>query len=876
MRGNPDIKSAKMKKMEMQADRKRICKNANLQYSLSCLTKENEELKFQLEKTVEQYEQKINQLKLDFWEIIKKKDDENQQKILEIENDYIYFPKNTFNDYPIVNDMIKYSLGGTPSDDFLHFCQFFFLLNQNAYAKLCDFIPLIPNRTLFDSFVNARNKKRNQLLFPNEIPFSLENYYMTDKTDDPIHITLGGDAASIKIIPESGNSAIYVHMALPLRKDLKPIPLNITPTTNGSSNQKIVGLSKYITNIIEKNGRFVIDFIATDGDKGFDSAHRNFFSFIEPILNSNETFIKKIEKMLGYIHIPVNDGLHLLKNGRSHLLNHPMMIDPDTMRCVNMELFQEATNLNKELNDRSSIASMKDYYALSLFSWETFYNLILHKRFDGAFYVLPFVYFLQTIKSDFLNRDERLQLLELAVKYLTFHLKNVRKSKSTDFFTPSYTQKSLGTLFGEEIFIIRFINTCVALSIALLRQDEVAFSRICTHDIEGFFGMIRALSYYNYSFENALRASVNSCLLKDVCASLNYKFKIRSRINESGLFIKSDILNSKSHEINFEIIADSIFLLLRGIEISHKQIEMLVTNLNRYNKFIEFNPRTKIVRYQSPFSGTCPFYRQVTNSYVMSMLPLPNISSNFNSPFSFYNWRTKNLTKNLNKISTLKWFNQFFETVLQLINHNELIDIPQFPQNDEEEESDSEYIKKLIFEWINAIITKSNEMQVRVIDFNSTIIKSVDNDFKVKEEEAFDITKLPDLLNCKYIVRKKPPRPFNKEIKENEKEKFNSRINSVISSFVKYRYPVLKSLTKNEVKNKLKNDLKKLIDLLSIDNEYNISEALNSINLEKCMVKPINHNEEANTENILSSNDIDILSNRFDFNNDEDQFNQNE
>ena len=35
--------------------------------------------------------------------------------------------------------------------------------------------------------------------------------------------------------------------------------------------------------------------------------------------------------MLGYIHIPVNDGLHLLKNGRSHLLNHPMMIDPDTM-----------------------------------------------------------------------------------------------------------------------------------------------------------------------------------------------------------------------------------------------------------------------------------------------------------------------------------------------------------------------------------------------------------------------------------------------------------------------------------------------------------------------------------------------------------------
>ena len=173
--------------------------------------------------------------------------------------------------------------------------------------------------------------------------------------------------------------------------------------------------------------------------------------------------------------IPVSDFLHLLKNARNHLLNHIMMVDPDSLKRVNMSFFQEITQINNAINDRSSISAQKDSYALELFSWSTFQKLLINKHFEGTLYLLPFCYLIQAVCSQNLNLDERLTLLEFAVHNFYDQLKNVRKSKQTDFFTPSFTESSFGTLFGEEIFIIRCINTCFAFSIALLKYNNVAF-----------------------------------------------------------------------------------------------------------------------------------------------------------------------------------------------------------------------------------------------------------------------------------------------------------------------------------------------------------------------------------------------------------------
>lgn len=74
------------------------------------------------------------------------------------------------------------------------------------------------------------------------------------------------------------------------------------------------------------------------------------------------------------------DLLHLLKGGRSHLLNHIICLDPETMKCVNMSMYEVGAKLSPLIRDRLNIFSMKDGYALELFVWQTFTRLLSGQR----------------------------------------------------------------------------------------------------------------------------------------------------------------------------------------------------------------------------------------------------------------------------------------------------------------------------------------------------------------------------------------------------------------------------------------------------------------------------------------------------------------
>ena len=87
---------------------------------------------------------------------------------------------------------------------------------------------------------------------------------------------------------------------------------------------------------------------------------------------------------------PVSDVLHLLKCARSHLLNHMICLFPASMTCVNLSLLEETLKIGKALSDKSREGRMKDAYALSLFSWESLISLYDNKRYDAAYYLLPF------------------------------------------------------------------------------------------------------------------------------------------------------------------------------------------------------------------------------------------------------------------------------------------------------------------------------------------------------------------------------------------------------------------------------------------------------------------------------------------------------
>ena len=110
-----------------------------------------------------------------------------------------------------------------------------------------------------------------------------------------------------------------------------------------------------------------------------------------------------------------------------------------------------------------------------------------------------------------------------------------------------------------------------------------------------------------------------------------------------------------------------------------------------------------IINIQSQHSGTGPHYRLATNSYILSMLPLPQVSKGYVSPFAFYG-RKQEFKKKTTKISTIMWYNRFFRTVLQILNAEVPIVIPKFPEPVEDKEHDE--IKSEIYEWIQEVLKK--------------------------------------------------------------------------------------------------------------------------------------------------------------------------
>ena len=181
-------------------------------------------------------------------------------------------------------------------------------------------------------------------------------------------------------------------------------------------------------------------------------------------------FIELLSNIAPLTSIPISDLLHLLKSARSHILNHLMMIDPDTFRCLNMSLFEEAAELPQVFQDRTTSGAMKDAYVLALYSWTTLIKVLQHGRFDAAFYIFPFILCLEAIKYTLLSKEIRIQYLATAVKFFTFHYRSIKSVNKDCLFQTTFRTTAIGVLFGDECFIARCINTCVGIAVAIFQN----------------------------------------------------------------------------------------------------------------------------------------------------------------------------------------------------------------------------------------------------------------------------------------------------------------------------------------------------------------------------------------------------------------------
>ncbi|KAK8895862.1 hypothetical protein M9Y10_013748 [Tritrichomonas musculus] len=516
------------------------------------------------------------------------------------------------------------------TEEYYKFCSIILMLSKKTYQKLLSFLPLLSMSSVY-AYLQAPKIYLNKLIQNSVyIQILLSKVYEkfikfeSGKAVAPIYINLGGDEASLK----SSSKAIYVFEILPLFKHFPPCVVNTMPTTNGSSPQSVVDRFKELTNLL-KDLNFIVKFCSTDGDISFDFKHRNFFTEkVEPLIN--ESFEMIVFSLRNEIAIPISDILHLLKSARSRLIEHLLLIDPDSLKCVNTSLFASCAELNAEFTDKSSSGAMKDAYPLSMFSWRSFVNLMMNGRYESAYYILPFLYLIEAIRSNLLSKTTKLNFLNYAFNIFKKHLEIIRNVDKNSMFKQRYTSKCLGVLFADEIFLMRIMNTIVGLAIAIrFFPEDLALQRIGTHDLELFFGNMRLLCFYDNSYDNSIRVICETILIRQFCKDLDIPILINKRVNESGIVLTCEINNLEDLAFDGTKLTETVYNLMLDNEVKDIDLHECEIMINNYSNKIMNSQSYMKVKIPNLLTGTLAYHRYRNIQYSLSVLPIDHEKSVF-------------------------------------------------------------------------------------------------------------------------------------------------------------------------------------------------------------------------------------------------------
>ena len=641
---------------------------------------------------------KINELKK---QIIlnksKTEDLENKKVALHVDN-FVVNKQILEKSYPLLHAMMQRYCDNKKELDILYSagtCGK--ILGSACYQWLAQQLPFYDVSTIRRYIAPKVELMQESLQNIHKIKEIIQNFY---HDNIPSIITLGGDAASIKPIDGNTQNSIYAFEILPLDGKLKPCVVHLEVVGTGSSPKTIKELFDSIS--IELNNLDITTkFRATDGDVSFDKIHDEWY---REHIEKFGTFEEVLDHIITLDNIPISDFLHLLKCSRSHILNHLVMLVPDLLICLNIELMKENTDLDEALDDLSTSGRMKDAYPLAIFSWNTFIELINAGRYDACYYILPFIYMGTAIREE-INTEERISLLKAAYQIFKNILKTVELNESNLLFPAKFSAGSLGTLFGSKNFLHRLINTCVGIAAGMrLGIDNLATQRISTHDLECFFGYMRLASSYNHSKEEAFRACINSILLRSEATLINQQISIRTRDNKGGIIITGDMECIPSTNIDWYKLHHIVYLLLCEKNIERDDLSYLKESIN--NIAILLNCEKVIM--PTLFSGYGPTDRNIR--YIQRLSYTPVMIPEINSPFDFFSDKKRYLNS-LKTNDFKKWSGEIIKRLFnsKVYNSEPVQSTKRSRKQQLLDGTMREY--QLLIESISSIIKSSNPVQ---------------------------------------------------------------------------------------------------------------------------------------------------------------------
>lgn len=139
-------------------------------------------------------------------------------------------------------------------------------------------------------------------------------------------------------------------------------------------------------------------------------------------------------------------------------------------------------------------------------------------RYDTSYFILPFVFFIESLRSPTLSKEKRLGFLEVSFNIFRKHYIEIMNTPKSDLIQQRFQKTYIGVFFGDKIFLRSMMNTILTIAVAIM-NDEIEYlslHRLGSHDIELFFALMRTFSHFDHTYENAIRVAVRSILIRSI------------------------------------------------------------------------------------------------------------------------------------------------------------------------------------------------------------------------------------------------------------------------------------------------------------------------------------------------------------------------
>jgi hypothetical protein len=203
---------------------------------------------------------------------------------------------------------------------------------------------------------------------------------------------------------------------------------------------------------------------------------------------------------------------------------------------------------------------MRDSYAITLFTLETCLKCFESGDLHSAVFLLPWALQEEVTRSTSIPRHERLFKAIVSFKLLMrlFHLSDLNHAPGIMKRSNRLVTKAV-TLADDSQWPRNLNSSLALIQFVLDGESSWCFSRVGTHYLEIFFGLIRLHSFGDHRFQTAERITMRIALVALIMHRYNLEIRHRHLDNLRGVCLGGE--KPEFTDMNAEVFCESLCFL---------------------------------------------------------------------------------------------------------------------------------------------------------------------------------------------------------------------------------------------------------------------------------------------------------------------------